>query len=248
GGCVQPRHAGKRPGRHHRTRGSDLGEAEGVARKAGRFRRRREGPGLGFGSRPPDPRVARDLSRGRGGHPRPHFEGGDPRTGLLESDGTGAAGMILAVAWNRFLNLKHDRAAFVLAFVVPIVFFSVFALIFGGTRSATRRVGLILVDEDSSENSRRFAAALAAEKGLDVESSRAVASSPDSVPYDRDSALAAVRGGKVSVALVIPKGFGAAPLDFGNPAEKKPRLILYADTADPVAPQLVSGVLQKVVV
>jgi ABC-2 type transport system permease protein len=154
--------------------------------------------------------------------------------------------MIFAVARNRFLNLKHDRAAFVLAFVVPIVFFSVFALIFGGTRSATRRVGIILVDEDSSENSRRFVAALAAEKGLAVETARTIASSPNSVPYDRDSALAAVRGGTVSVALVIPKGFGESPLAFGDPAQK-PHLILYADTADPVAPQLVTGVLQKAV-
>jgi ABC-2 type transport system permease protein len=156
--------------------------------------------------------------------------------------------MIFAVARNRFLNLKHDRAAFVLAFVVPIVFFSVFALIFGGTRSATRRVGLILVDEDSSENSRRFAAALAAEKGLAVETARTVASSPDSVLYDRDSAVAAVRGGRVSVALLIPKGFGESPLTFANSGDKKPRLILYADTADPVAPQLVTGVIQRVVV
>src|SRR5262249_23994024 len=157
------------------------------------------------------------------------------------------AGMIFAVAWNRFLNLKHDRAAFVLAFVVPIVFFSVFALIFGGPRSATRRVGLVVVDEDSSENSRRFGAALAAEKGLAVEASHAVPGRPGSVPYDRASALAAVRGGKVSVTLVIPKGFGAAPLDLGSLSQKKPHLILYADTADPVAPQLGNGVLQKVV-
>ncbi len=45
--------------------------------------------------------------------------------------------MIGAVAWNRFLNLKHDRAAFVLAFALPVVFFSVFASIFGGTRGTT---------------------------------------------------------------------------------------------------------------
>jgi len=157
--------------------------------------------------------------------------------------------MIFAVAWNRFLNLMHDRAAFVLAFIVPIVFFSVFALIFGGTRSATRHVGLILVDEDSSENSRRFVTALTAEKGLAVETRLAVTGSPNAIPYDRESAVAAVREGRVSLALVIPKGFGQAPLTFGGgPGDKKPRLVLYADTSDPVAPQLVLGVVQKVAV
>lgn len=155
--------------------------------------------------------------------------------------------MIFAVAWNRFLNLKHDRAAFVLAFVVPIAFFSVFALIFGGTRSATHRVAVIVVDEDGSENSRRFVAALAAEKGLAVETARVLSDRADSVPYDRESAQAAVRGGKTSLALIVPKGFGAAPIGFGNPAETRPRLLLYADTADPVAPQLLTGLLQKVV-
>jgi ABC-2 family transporter len=54
-------------------------------------------------------------------------------------------------------------------------------------------------------------------------------------------------GGKVSLALVIPKGFGEATLTLGGrPGDKKPRLILYADTADPVAPQILTGVLQKV--
>jgi ABC-type Na+ efflux pump permease subunit len=155
--------------------------------------------------------------------------------------------MIFAVAWNRFLNLKHDRAAFVLAFVVPIAFFSVFAMIFGGTRSSTHRVSVIVVDEDGSENSRRFVAALTAEKGLAVETGRVLSDRGDSVPYDRESAQAAVRGGKTSLALIVPKGFGAAPIGFGNPAGTRPRLLLYADTADPVAPQLLTGLLQKVV-
>jgi ABC-2 type transport system permease protein len=154
--------------------------------------------------------------------------------------------MILAVAWNRFLNLKHDRAAFVLAFVVPIAFFSVFAMIFGGSRSATRRVPVIVVDEDGSENSRRFASGLAAEKGLAVETARVVPGRTAPLAYDRESALAAVRSGQLSLALVIPKGFGAAPIAFGPETGTRPRLLIYADTADPVAPQILTGLVQKV--
>jgi ABC-2 type transport system permease protein len=156
--------------------------------------------------------------------------------------------MILAVAWNRFLSLKHDRAAFVLAFVVPVAFFSVFALVFGGgTRSTTRRVPVIVVDEDATENSRRFVAALAAEKGLIVETSRPISSRPAPLAHDRASAQAAVRAGTVPLALIVPKGFGAAPLTLGTPPEERPRLILFADSADPVAPPLLIGLLQKVV-
>ena len=42
--------------------------------------------------------------------------------------------MILAVVRTHFARLKRDRAALVLSFIVPIVFFSVFASIFGGSR------------------------------------------------------------------------------------------------------------------
>jgi ABC-2 type transport system permease protein len=153
--------------------------------------------------------------------------------------------MILAVAWNRFLNLKHDRAAFVLAFVLPVVFFSVFASIFGGARSATRRVPLIVVDEDESAGSRRFVSALQAEKGLALRTSRVRTAGEPSLPFSRASAEAAVREGDVSVALVIPKGFGEHPVQTVPVSSGGPRLVLLSDSADPIAPQLVLGILQK---
>ena len=77
--------------------------------------------------------------------------------------------MILAVMRTHLARLRRDRAAFVLAFVVPIVFFSIFAGIFGTSRGGgTRRVSVGIVDEDGSENSRRLVAALKAEKGVSV--------------------------------------------------------------------------------
>ena len=82
--------------------------------------------------------------------------------------------MIFAVARTHFAKLKRDRAAFVLAFVVPVVFFSVFASIFGGSssRAATRQIPVVIVDEDRTANSARFIAALKREKGLRVVDSR----------------------------------------------------------------------------
>ena len=153
--------------------------------------------------------------------------------------------MILAVVRTHFARLKRDRAAFVLAFVVPVVFFSVFASIFGAARSSTPRIRLIAVDEDSSENSRRFLAALRAEKGLNVLLSPAPQQGHAEAPYDRASAEQAVRAGTAPLALVIPKGFGQAPISFGT-AEGRPKLLLLADSSDPIAPQVVTGLLQKV--
>src|SRR5262249_13566865 len=60
----------------------------------------------------------------------------------------------------------------------------------------------------------------------------------------RATAETAVRGGNMPAALMIPKGFGETPISFGRP--DRPKLLLLADTADPVAPPVVSGLLQGV--
>jgi ABC-2 type transport system permease protein len=153
--------------------------------------------------------------------------------------------MILAVVRTHFARLKRDRAALVLSFIVPVVFFSVFASIFGGARNATPRIRLIAVDEDRSENSRRFTVALAAEKGLNVLLSPGPSAGVADLPFDRAAAEEAVRAGTAPVALIIPKGFGEAPISLG-PAEGRPKLLLLADSSDLIAPQVVSGLLQKV--
>ena len=153
--------------------------------------------------------------------------------------------MILAVVRTHFARLKRDRAALVLSFVVPIVFFSVFAAIFGGARNATPRIRLIVVDEDRSENSRRLTAALGSEKALNVLLSPVPPAAP-SGPFDRASAEQAVRAGTAPLALILPKGFGSAPVGFGPATPGQPKLLLLADTSDPVAPQVVTGLIQKV--
>ena len=153
--------------------------------------------------------------------------------------------MILAVVRTHFARLKRDRAALVLSFVVPVVFFTVFASIFGGARNATPRIRVIAVDEDGSENSRRFVAALKSEKGLNVLLTSGPDAGPADLPFDRAGAEQAVRAGTAPLALIIPKGFGQAPISFG-PAEGRPKLLLLADSSDPIAPQVVNGLLQKV--
>ncbi|MGH9317241.1 MAG: ABC transporter permease [Thermoanaerobaculia bacterium] len=154
--------------------------------------------------------------------------------------------MILAVARTHLARLRRDRAAFVLSFVVPVVFFSVFAAIFGGpSRSSTRQIPVAVVDEDRSGNSRRFLEALRAEAGLSVRTAEGPTGQRAGATLDRAGAERIVRAGDVPVALILPKGFGEAPIAFG-PSSDRPRLLILADTADPVAPQVLTGLLQKV--
>ena len=155
--------------------------------------------------------------------------------------------MIFAVARTHFAKLKRDRAAFVLAFVVPVVFFSVFAGIFRGNSKTgtTRQIPVVIVDEDRSANSARFIGALRREKGLKVIDTRALPGGKAGPVSDAAQAEEIVRAGDAPLALVVPKGFGATPIRFG-PGTGGPVLRVLADTSDPIAPQVFNGLLQKV--
>jgi ABC-2 type transport system permease protein len=156
--------------------------------------------------------------------------------------------VILTVARNRLMNLRHDRSAFVLSFVVPIVFFSIFAAIFGSAsgRSTTNKIAVAVVDEDQTDNSRRFLEALRSEAGLKVATELEPKNKTEKpAPFTAATAEAAVRAGQFPVALVIPKGFGSVPIRFG-PEGQHPRLILLSDPSDPIAPHVLAGLVQKV--
>ena len=140
-------------------------------------------------------------------------------------------GNIVRTGW---MNLRRDRAAWMLSFVVPIVFFSIFASIFGGRRSSTPRVTVLIVDEDRSDRSKRLVNALRAESALKVIDKA-----------DAASAEAVIKKGDAAVALVIPKGFGATQITFGPAKAGAPSFRMLRDPSDMIAPQVVSGMLQK---
>lgn len=148
--------------------------------------------------------------------------------------------MILAVVRAGWLNLRRDRAALMLSFIVPIVFFSIFAGIFGAQRSRTPRVTLAVADEDRSPRSKQFVAGLKKESALKI-----VEAPKDGAAFDARTAEEFVRAGDAPVALVIPKGFGATQVQFGPSAANVPAVVLLADSADPIADQVVNGLLQK---
>ena len=62
--------------------------------------------------------------------------------------------MISAIVRTAFVSLKRDRAALALSFILPVVFFSIFATIFGGRGSSARKVKVIVADEDRSRASQ----------------------------------------------------------------------------------------------
>ncbi|CAN5843738.1 ABC transporter permease [soil metagenome] len=144
---------------------------------------------------------------------------------------------LLRTAW---LNLKRDRVAQALTFLLPILFFSIFASVFTGQGSSTSRIRMAIVDEDQSELSRRIVEGLRQETGL-----RVTAASEAGEPLDRVAGQQLVRDGDVPVTVVMPAGLGESFGAAGLTASAV-KIQLFADVSDPVAPQIVLGLLQKV--
>jgi ABC-2 type transport system permease protein len=155
--------------------------------------------------------------------------------------------LIFQVARTALIALKRDRGALVLSFVLPLAFFSIFAVIFGRENNSTPKVKLIVVDQDQSQ------ASTALVKGLEGESSLVVMMKPEAksksaaapADYTAATAEAAVKAGDAPVALIIPAGFGQHPIAFG-PESGGSTLQLLNDQSDTIAPQIVVGLLQKV--
>ena len=151
-------------------------------------------------------------------------------------------GTFLRIGW---LNLKRDRVAQSMTFLLPIVFFSIFALVFGNQgRETMSDIEVALVDEDNSEISRRLVEALEKEEALDLRRKGGEQDDQGAPMLDRAAAERMVRSGGVSVAIVIPAGTGAQVAASGLAGIK---LTLLADPSDPIAPQVLQGLLQKAV-
>ena len=153
--------------------------------------------------------------------------------------------MIAPIVRTAIVSLRRDRAALALSFILPVVFFSIFAVIFGGRRDTTPKVKLLVVDEDHSSASRRLVLGLQEDGSLVVETRPAPVKGAEQPEYTAATAEAAVKTGTAPVAVIIPHGFGENPISFGPPDADRPQIQMLEDSSDVVAPQVVSGLLQK---
>ena len=153
---------------------------------------------------------------------------------------------MFAIVRTAIAGLRRDKGALALSFILPIAFFSIFAMVFGGQHDTIPRVKVIVVDEDRSDASQAFV------RGLEREGSLVVSTRPDpgkegaqKPEYTSAAAESAVRAGNVSVALIIPAGWGANPISFSGGNQQHP-IVLLNDASDAIAPQVVGGMVQKV--
>jgi linearmycin/streptolysin S transport system permease protein len=141
------------------------------------------------------------------------------------------------------LNVRRDRVVLALTFLLPVMFFSIFATVFGNQRDSTAKIRVAVADLDRSEYSGMLVEALKTEGGLRVRTTEN--EDGTGAALDLAKAEALVKAGTVPAAIVLPKGFGEGGRFF-NRDPSAPKIQLLADVSDPIATQMVQGLLQKV--
>ncbi len=144
--------------------------------------------------------------------------------------------MIGAAFRVMLLSLLRDRAALVMAFVLPTVIFSIFAAIFSGAIGDRIRIHLGLADFAGTPATHRLMDALGADPSLRV--TRLDARTLADVTH-------AVRSGEVDVALVLKGDLVAAPSGETPPPADKP-VVLVENPAKALATPIALGQLQRV--
>lgn len=153
---------------------------------------------------------------------------------------------MFAIIRTAMASLRRDRGALSLSFVLPVVFFSIFAVIFGGRRDSTPKIHVLVVDEDHSRASVRLVQGLKQESSLVADTRPGRVKDVEPPEYTATTAETAVKQGVAPIAVIIPQGFGENPISLGPADPNRPTIQLLEDSSDMVAPQMVTGLLQKV--
>ena len=155
--------------------------------------------------------------------------------------------MIFNIVRTALIALRRDRASLALSFILPIAFFSIFAVIFGGQHDSTPKINVIVVDEDQSQRIARPGAGLATrELAGDQHAARIEKQDRAQLP----EYTAATRGGRgegggrAGGADYSARLWRSIRLRLG-PERRRTAIQLLNDASDTIAPQMVMGLLQK---
>jgi ABC-2 type transport system permease protein len=138
---------------------------------------------------------------------------------------------VIQTSWRR---LRNNKSELLLTFVVPIVFFSIFAVIFGSrdASSSTPKIKIAVCDEVQTDLTRRSVENLAEQKSLRITNRDRESISSLSRAHAEDL----VRRGLVSAAIVFVRS---------ESVDSKPRIEVLSDSFDQVASQVLVAVVQR---
>lgn len=145
--------------------------------------------------------------------------------------------MIWKVIEIHLRRLRHNRVEWLLTFIVPIAFFSIFALIFTRGVGSTPRVKVALVNETISpvdlqatsiDSCQAILEALGTNEGL-----RVIRGRDEALTVDRETAETMVRRGTATIAIALRDEDGKLSAELLN------------DSSDQVASQVVTALVTR---
>ena len=149
--------------------------------------------------------------------------------------------ILLILLAKDFANLRRNRAALVLTFVVPMVIIYVVGLVFGlgRTDSGPSGIPLAVVNQSDSPAAAKLVAALQAEKSFRIVTQFV---NPDKTtrPLAEADLRPLIRDRQFSYALVIPP-------DLLSDSRLGLHLKILSDPRNDIEDQIVSGILQKTI-
>ena len=140
---------------------------------------------------------------------------------------------ILAMVRKDLQLFFTDRRAVIMTMVAPIAIASFFGSIFSGNNGEPAKIEVAIVDQDSSPISKGILSGAQGDRNLHVTTPLA------------DEARAQVKAGSVTVAVVIPAGFGDAAGRALFASAEKPNLTLWFDPSHAAELGLVRGILTE---
>ncbi|MBZ5618682.1 MAG: ABC transporter permease [Acidobacteriia bacterium] len=129
----------------------------------------------------------------------------------------------------------RDRRAVLMCFAAPILIGSFFGYLFSGASGSgeTARIPVAVIDQDGSEISRRLVAGIGGDKALELRQA--------TLEQARDR----IRTGKLTVAAVIPKGFGDQAATALFRGTDKPEIACMYDPSHGAELAMVRGMLTQ---
>jgi ABC-2 type transport system permease protein len=139
---------------------------------------------------------------------------------------------LFALIRKDLILFLSDRRRVMISLLLPILIGAFFGYITGGSGDKGT-IDVALVQQDDSASSAKIAAGLKADASLHL------------TELTLEQARAAVTKGKQTVAIVIPRGFGAAAGDALFGAGDKPQIGLLYDPSQKAALAMVKGMLTQ---
>lgn len=145
--------------------------------------------------------------------------------------------MILTIIQTSWRRLRNNRSELFLTFIVPIVFFSIFAVIFGSrdSSSSTPKIKIALCNESDSKLASRAVELLSEQGSLRITNDK-----------NKDASWALLK--REAGADLVRRGMVSAAIAF-SPNEKTstPKIEVLTDSFDQVSSQVLTAVVQRVV-